>query len=171
MPYDWYAVVEGNDIEQGDILFDFEFPVVQEPTGDDSPVVDFITYDVIVMTQSCDIPKANIKHLILCPVRELREAVTLHPMFGDPDGKENLRKGNVFAYHLLKDCELAEFERDFMVVQFERVFERPKSSVESFVAAQERRLRLLPPYREHLAQAFARFFMRVGLPIDIPPFV
>jgi hypothetical protein len=24
-------------------------------------------------------------------------------------------------------------------------------------------LRLLPPYREHLSQAFARFFMRVGL--------
>ena len=30
------------------------------------------------------------------------------------------------------------------------------------------RLRLCPPYREHLAQSFARFFMRVGLPIDIP---
>jgi hypothetical protein len=30
------------------------------------------------------------------------------------------------------------------------------------------RLRLCPPYREHLAQAFARFFMRVGLPSDIP---
>jgi hypothetical protein len=30
-------------------------------------------------------------------------------------------------------------------------------------------LRLCPPYREHLAQAFARFFMRVGLPIPIPP--
>jgi hypothetical protein len=29
---------------------------------------------------------------------------------------------------------------------------------------------LLPPYREHLSQAFARFFMRVGLPVDIPPF-
>jgi len=24
-----------------------------------------------------------------------------------------------------------------------------------------------PPYREHLSQAFARFFMRVGLPIPI----
>jgi hypothetical protein len=33
-----------------------------------------------------------------------------------------------------------------------------------------KRLRLLPPYREHLSQSFARFFMRVGLPIDIPPF-
>jgi hypothetical protein len=32
------------------------------------------------------------------------------------------------------------------------------------------RLRLLPPYREHLSQAFARLFMRVGLPADIPPF-
>ena len=31
-------------------------------------------------------------------------------------------------------------------------------------------LRLLPPYGEHLSQAFARFFMRVGLPVDIPPF-
>jgi len=31
----------------------------------------------------------------------------------------------------------------------------------------EPRLRLRPPYREHLSQAFARFFMRVGLPTDI----
>jgi hypothetical protein len=29
------------------------------------------------------------------------------------------------------------------------------------------RLRLLPPYREHLSQAFARYFMRVGLPTNI----
>ena len=31
------------------------------------------------------------------------------------------------------------------------------------------RLRLLAPYREYLSQAFARFFMRVGLPqpVDI----
>ena len=25
-------------------------------------------------------------------------------------------------------------------------------------------------YREHLSQSFARFFMRVGLPVNIPPF-
>lgn len=30
-----------------------------------------------------------------------------------------------------------------------------------------KRLRLCPPYREHLSQAFARYFMRVGLPINI----
>ena len=29
---------------------------------------------------------------------------------------------------------------------------------------------IIPPIREHLSQAFARFFMRVGLPFNIPPF-
>jgi len=33
-----------------------------------------------------------------------------------------------------------------------------------------KRLRLLPPYREHPSRSFARFFMRAGLPGDIPPF-
>jgi hypothetical protein len=33
-----------------------------------------------------------------------------------------------------------------------------------------KRLRLLPPYREHLSQAFARFFMRIGLPVHIDLF-
>ncbi len=34
-------------------------------------------------------------------------------------------------------------------------------------ARNEPRLRLLPPYREHLSQAFARFFMRVVLPVEV----
>jgi hypothetical protein len=42
--------------------------------------------------------------------------------------------------------------------------------VREFANAAGHRLRLLPPYREHLSQAFARLFMRVGLPADIPPF-
>ena len=32
------------------------------------------------------------------------------------------------------------------------------------------RWRLMSPYLEHLSQAFARFFMRVGLPSSIPEF-
>jgi len=32
-------------------------------------------------------------------------------------------------------------------------------------------LRMLSPYREHLAQGFARYFMRVGLPHDAKAFV
>ena len=40
----------------------------------------------------------------------------------------------------------------------------PKIFVEKVAAAQNPRLRLKAPYREHLSQAFARFYMRVALP-------
>ncbi len=44
------------------------------------------------------------------------------------------------------------------------------TSLKDLAVRRSPRPRLLPPYREHLAQAFARFFMRVGLPVDIPAF-
>jgi len=46
----------------------------------------------------------------------------------------------------------------------------PLAFVRQRAARADDRLRLLPPYREHLSQAFARYFMRVGLPQDIRPF-
>lgn len=169
MEYPWYDLVRGNEIQQGDFLFDLEVPVVEHTKTDPIDVV-LQTFDVIVMTQSCDIPKPALDHLILCPVRELDQAARDHPEFASPGGKESLRQGRVMAFSLLNKCDIPEFKRDFMVVQFERVIERPKSSIQEFVSTHDMRLRLLPPYREHLAQAFARFFMRVGFPVDIPAF-
>jgi hypothetical protein len=56
------------------------------------------------------------------------------------------------------------------IVNFHYVFTLPRSFLESLLSEGScRRLRLLPPYREHLSQAFARFFMRVGLPISVTP--
>ncbi len=169
MKYPWYSIVNSPTIEQEDLLLDIEIPVVRHAAGD-TPPVEMETYDVIIMTQSCDIPKASIRHLIMCPVWELQKAAKVHPEFVGKDGKEQLRKGRTVAFHLLNKCGIPGFERDYLVVQFERVIERPKGSIIEFAAKQNERVRLMPPYREHLAQAFARFFMRVGLPIDIPAF-
>ena len=60
--------------------------------------------------------------------------------------------------------------RELRVVDFRRVYSLPLTFVCQVAARTGQRLRLLPPYREHLSQAFARDFMRVGLPQDIPPF-
>jgi hypothetical protein len=50
------------------------------------------------------------------------------------------------------------------------IFTVPRSFLEALLQEQQLpRLRLLPPYREHLSQAFARFFMRVGLPQPVTP--
>jgi len=168
MQYPWYEVVTNNEVQQGDLLFDFDVPIIRDVEGNQLGIIE--TYDLIVITQSCDISKTSIEYLILCPIWPLETASKLHPEFSTSKGKENLRKGSFVAFHLLNKCEIAGFERDFMIVQFERVIERPKVSVQEFVSKQQSRLRLLPPYREHLSQAFARFFMRVGLPVDIPAF-
>ena len=59
---------------------------------------------------------------------------------------------------------------DIRIVDFHEVFSLPRNFLENWLSYQGARPSLLPPYREHLSQAFARFFMRVGLPIDIPRF-
>jgi len=56
------------------------------------------------------------------------------------------------------------------VVDFRGVYSVTFDFLVELAQKRDKRLRLLPPYREHLSQAFARFFMRVGLPVDIPPF-
>jgi len=81
-----------------------------------------------------------------------------------------LRRGNLTGYHLLNRSDQTGFERDFVVVDFRSVYGVSLAPLKELAKQQSPRLRLLPPYREHLAQGFARFFMRVGLPIDVPPF-
>jgi hypothetical protein len=59
-------------------------------------------------------------------------------------------------------------EMDIRLVDFHDVFTIPREFLEKLIEQRgESRVRLLPPYREHLSQAFARFFMRVGLPVSI----
>ena len=83
---------------------------------------------------------------------------------------EKARKGQLVAYHVLNECKLPNAEREFRVVDFHRIYALPLDFTRKFAAQTQNRIRLLPPYREHLSQAFARFFMRVGLPTDIPSF-
>lgn len=175
--YPWYAIVSGDAIEQGDILQGC--PVFLPPDG--LPPTDFaenqqaiaefdwIERDVIVVTQTCDLVKGREKvtEVLLCAIWSCAE-VGGH--LATPKGMEDARRGNLPAYHMLAACELPGFESDVAVVDFRRIYSLPLSHFRRRMASVGNRIRLLPPYREHLAQAFARFFMRVGLPVDIPPF-
>jgi len=67
-------------------------------------------------------------------------------------------------------CKINGFESEYLIVDFRSIFSVHFDFLVEFVKEKGDRIRLLSPYREHLSQAFARFFMRVGLPVDIPPF-
>lgn len=167
--YNWYEIVDGSELQQGDFIFDLEVPVVRGTKQDELPI-DIESFDTIVLTQSCDIPKAALEHIVLCPVWDIKVAARINEQFDTPGGLERLRRGYFNAFHLLNRCDLLGYQRDYTVVQFERIIVRPKDTILELVASQKNHLRLLPPYREEMAQRFGMFFARVGLPTEILPF-
>jgi hypothetical protein len=174
--YPWYTVVEGPDLRQGDFLNqcpilippeDFQIPDPAEPA---EIKVGVQMYDVVIMSQSCDLEQEKLDLVLVCPHWSLEQIATGNDFLKSSAGKETLRRGNLPGYHLLAPCELTEANQGARVVDFRTVYSLPYKFLKNFAIKSGRRLRLLPPYREHLSQAFARFFMRVGLPVDIPPF-
>ena len=173
--YPWYCLVNGDELKQGDVL---ENCPVFFPPSDltlnslEEGRADFTweERDVIVMSQSCDLAKEREKvtEVLLAAMWNRSELPPGH--LSTPKGMEEARRGQLPAYHVLNECKLMTVEREFRIVDFRYIYTLPLGFCREFAAKIPSRIRLLSPYREHLSQAFARFFMRVGLPTDIPPF-
>jgi hypothetical protein len=163
--YPWYGLVQGEQVEQGDLLVSCPFYRFSAQGQ-----VDRETDDVVVISQSCDLAHEKLEVVQVCPYWSLESLASREEFFRSKRGREELRRGNLPGYHLLNRCALAGFESDFLVVDFRSLFGVHRDTLKELTRQQSPRVRLLPPYREHLAQAFARFFMRVGLPVDVPPF-
>ncbi len=173
--YPWYAVVRGQNLEQGDFLRGcprFVLPVDAALEG--NIILRRETVDAIVLSQSCDLAiradgESEATDVLLCPIytnSDLRD----HAVFGREETWEEVRKGRRPFFHVLNECQLLEHAQDFRLVDFHALFTISVPLAREFADRLEDRLRLLPPYREHLSQAFARLFMRVGLPTDLSPF-
>jgi hypothetical protein len=175
--YDWYQIVDGPDFTQGDVFDACPIPV---PTPDrafleaaqakEEPVarVNVLTTRLVVLTQACDIEQNKFDSIVLCPIFSLQEAAAQRTELASAGGRNKLREGKYFFLHLLN--EDPEIKLDFGVVDFRVIYTLPTDFLKAFAEQSGARPRLLPPYREHLSQAFARYFMRVGLPLDIPAF-
>ena len=174
--YPWYVAVSGDELEQGDILENcpvFSPPdELAIPSAKSESQVPFRCKDtdVIVMSQTCDLAKGREKldYVLLCEVWPLADLIDIPP-FSDRRNREYARRGWLPGFHMLAECKLEEHDHDVRLVDFRRLYSLPLTFVRARAAATSR-IRLLPPYREHLSQAFARSFMRVGLPADIPSF-
>jgi hypothetical protein len=163
--YPWYGAVHDPRLEQGDLLRDCpSFRLEADGTFTRE------RRNCVALSHSCDLANDKIQIVQLGPYWPLEEVSRQVDYFRGRRGREDLRRGNVPGYHLLNRCELPGLEHDFLVVDFRSLFGLHLQTAAELAAAQLPRVRLLPPYRKHLAQAFARFFMRVGLPIDVPPF-
>ena len=185
----WYSHVEAQTpLTQGDLILDC--PVVAWAPGPlnlsgskESEVLKAATVaiqaDVIVMTQGCDLENNKVDKVILCPhlsISDYRKAweEEKKKLKQNPTNKAwgslfaDVRDGYIWNLAILNAGESGDLKTEHRVVDFHDVYTIPRGFLESLLKQRERpRLRLNPPYREHLSQAFARFFMRVGLPVPI----
>ena len=173
--YPWYAIVGGTDeVQQGDILRRCPLFFPKSVRLDDPKArneFDWEERDVIVMSQSCDLVKGRgndaDKEVLLCVL--LKPSELGNSPLATKEGLNELRSGKRPPFHLLAAISEAGFESEVGIVSFQHIRSLPLTFVRQRVQHQLHP-RLLPPYREHLSQAFARYFMRVGLPVDIPQF-
>lgn len=186
----WYISVPADSpLDQGDIIFDCpvvswkDEPIAIAENGEESGVlksrVELSTADVVVMTQTCDLAEQKVHYVILCPHFDLAE---YRKSWEDAErnrsqtptdkswGKflDRVAAGQSWNLSLLNREQRNDLKAPHRIVDFHEVLSLPRDFLESWLMRKgSARLRLCPPYREHLSQAFARFFMRVGLPSGI----
>jgi hypothetical protein len=172
MMYPWYEVLDKTDLlKQGDFIP--HCPLIIPPASMDGEeiVVDIEFTDSIILSQSCDLVNEKIDIVLVCPFYPLKMFLDNLPPDQTSSAKfkkkiiDNLRQGNLPGYHLIE--KFPGYFADYQVVEFRNVYGIQIDSLKAVASSMDHRIRLLPPYREHLSQAFARFFMRVGLPQDI----
>ncbi|MHB1423836.1 MAG: hypothetical protein ACYC3I_11700 [Gemmataceae bacterium] len=141
---------------------DFALAGTHEVTADE--------YDAIVLTQSCDLEQRKVRLVAVCPIYPLIEFEAVNPAFAKKGRWNEVLKGRVEGLHLLSSPTNPANNRDALVVDFREIYSLPFDYLVSRASQLGSRWRLRSPYLEHFSQAFARFFMRVGLPSTIPLF-
>lgn len=168
---DWYRQTNSSDVlSQGDFLFGCP---IAAPSRDieikNWSKLKISTYNVIVLSQSCDLENNKIDLVLVCPFHSIDEFTKVNPSFSDYKLRESARTGNMPGYHLLNSCPFLDHD-DVLIVDFKTVFSVSFDFLKQFKLKTDKRIVLNAPYKEHLSQSFARFFMRVGLPSSIPRF-
>jgi hypothetical protein len=191
MPDAWYEeVLPSTKLTQGDLI-----PNCPLITWKDEPVllqgrpetetlktmVVAVKANIVVMTQACDLENEKVRNVVLCPYHSLSEFQAVWRTDRTSNSRSTSAKdwanfckqicnGFVWNLAILNAGDAASLTTEHCIVEFHEVYTIPRNFLESLLLQRDQpRLRLLPPYREHLSQAFARFFMRVGLPVPVTP--
>lgn len=89
--YPWYAIVQGRDLAQGDVIPDCPVVELRVPAdlkaavrGEAGLPADIQRHRMIVMTQACDLVQAKVDSVVVCPVWSLDEVAEVVARFKRP---------------------------------------------------------------------------------------
>ncbi len=168
----FWEASSGEALRQGEYLVNCPVPILQENPQADRPQQPVLIeiFDLIVVTQSCDLEQGRASLVALCPIFPIVSFEEVNPELKRKGRWEEVRKGRVEGLHLLSSTANPADSRQALVVDFRKIYSLPFEMLSQHALEIRPRWRLKSPYLEHFSQAFARFFMRVGLPSSIPPF-
>ena len=169
----WYSTVIDSSLEQGDLLQGVLLPVVV--SGDPQrPEVVLERVTAVILSQSCDLANGKLHQVLLAAVVPYEAYAAEQTAAGNTFvASRRFRRaaldGALAPLSVLQPAE-GEPPLPWSLVDFRRTYALPFDEVVRLAERLRPRLRLRSPYREHLAQSFARFYMRVGLPTDANDF-
>ena len=130
-----------------------------------------------MVTQSCDLEHGKLSLVALCPVWSIPAFEAAQAGHGRTrsgvawrDYWNNVRKGRSPTLHLLASPTEPTDPRAALLVDFRAIYSLPFDYLIRHADQMAARWRLRSPFLEHFSQAFARSFMRVGLPSSVPEF-
>jgi hypothetical protein len=168
---DWYEQVPPGNMQllQGDLIFGCSVVVPLVNPNEEEITAEIRDYNVVLLSQSCDLENNKLSYSVVCPFAELKEFVQQKPnLFNYGLTKQLLQRDAQPGYHVLNPIAISDRGHDFLVVDFHETFSVPIRQLKEQVGAMKTsRIRLRSPYRERLAQAFAQFYMRIALPIPL----
>ncbi|MCI4325805.1 MAG: hypothetical protein L3K00_08020 [Thermoplasmata archaeon] len=163
VPETGYEEVTDSDLVlQGDLIGNLHCPFPKLPKdrpvkrGDAIDVLVDIVDPAVVLTQSCDLAQGSVDFVIVCS--------TIRHGSLSPERRESTKKNRVSNLHLLPTHPSATGPKERMVAQFDHLYFLPLVPLRQLAETQSKRLRLKPPFREHLSQRFGNYFARVALP-------
>jgi hypothetical protein len=180
----WFALVDHDvPLTQGDIIVDCPLVKWMAPKEGSEPPDSGARGEavVVVMTQACDLEHRKVSDVVLCPCLPLSRYKSLWENAEKAKNQKptdrawrsfckDITDGYVWNLFMMDSMPEGEVPSEHRIVDFHSVHTVPRAFLEGLIAERgTKRLRLLPPYREHLSQSFARFFMRVGLPENVKP--
>jgi hypothetical protein len=161
-------------LAQGDLLPNCLVPQFDPDFGhggeDDVREVPVGEADLIIVTQTCDLANNKVTLVALCPIHTLKDFEKQNEKFKSKGKWEEVRKGRYEGLHMLASPDHPENNQEALVVDFGQIFSLPPEYLQHHAQEIGVRWRLSSPFLEHFSQAFARYFMRVGLPSSIPAF-
>ena len=122
--YPWYEVVDGNEpLLQGDFVKSCPIVIPNNTLSNGKTKAEIANYDVIIMSQSCDLIQRKLDFVLLCPYWTLSEWADKYPEFKSDHVKEALRRGHYFGQCILDTCNLKGYKdgKDYFVVNLKNM--------------------------------------------------